>query len=407
MADSAAEGRVGKVRFTGDRGEMFGILTRGYLMMLPTLGVYRFWLVTWKRRFYWSHTEIDGDALEYTGHAMQLLIGFLFALAFFLPLYLLFFYLSTQRPEIIVAGYAIIGVLLWFFMGYALYRARDFRLSRTLWRGIRFAQKGSAWSYAIRRFFWSILTLVTMGLAYPFMSASLSRYKTGHTWYGDRQFTFDGSWKLIAGRFYGFYFTTLAVIIGLVVYIGSVHGFKSSPRIGADGIVILLTLAAMALPFLGYFAIRAAETGRVLSAIRCGAARVTVKLSGLTLLWQFVVYVLMLSVCVLLFSIIAGVGASSLILEISRQGSDFDPADFARIFQSSIISVIALALGYMVLLASFAAMAELYLSLGFWKAVANGTTIENVDSLRSVRAGAEDTSLAGEGLADALNVGAY
>ena len=77
--------RDGVVRFAADRGELLGIMVRGYLGMLPTLGLYRFWMVTGKRRFYWSHTEIDGDALEYTGNARQLLIGFLLAVVLFLP----------------------------------------------------------------------------------------------------------------------------------------------------------------------------------------------------------------------------------------------------------------------------------------------------------------------------------
>src|SRR5689334_299143 len=102
MTDFNAQGRAAAVQFTGTRGELFGILFRGFVLMLPTIGIYRFWMVTWKRRFYWHNTVIDGDPLEYTGNAMQLLIGFLFALAFFLPIYLGFFYLSTQSPQVAV-----------------------------------------------------------------------------------------------------------------------------------------------------------------------------------------------------------------------------------------------------------------------------------------------------------------
>ena len=39
--------------------------------------------------------------------------------------------------------------------------------------------------------------------------------------------------------------------------------------------------------------------------------------------------------------------------------------------------------------------------------VARGAIITNADSLMTVRATAEDHTLHGEGLADALNVGAY
>ena len=140
-----------QVVFTGTRREMAGILLRGYALMLPTIGMYRFWMTNWKRRFYWSNTEIDGDPLEYTGHALQLLIGFMLALIVFVPIYALFFYLSTQNGDITLIGYGVVAVVLWFLTGYAHYRARDFRLSRTLWRGVRFDQAGSAYGYAVRR----------------------------------------------------------------------------------------------------------------------------------------------------------------------------------------------------------------------------------------------------------------
>src|SRR5690606_14693174 len=142
----------------------------------------------WKRRFYWQTTLIDGEPIEYTGTASQLLLGFFFALAFFLPIYIALFVLSMQDAGFVLLGYAAIAALVWFLMGYAIYRARDFRLSRTLWRGIRFDLKGSALGYAFRRFVWSIVNVVTLGLAYPWMAASLWRYRWRHTWYGDRKF---------------------------------------------------------------------------------------------------------------------------------------------------------------------------------------------------------------------------
>lgn len=75
----------------------------------------------------------------------------------------------------VLLGYGVIAAVVWFLMGYAIYRARHFRLSRTLWRGIRFDLKGHAIAYALRRFFWSIAMLFTLGLIYPWMGSSLWR----------------------------------------------------------------------------------------------------------------------------------------------------------------------------------------------------------------------------------------
>ena len=64
---------------------------RGAVLLMVTLGLYRFWLATDIRRFLWANTEIDGESLEYSGTALELLRGFLFAIALILPIYTVFF----------------------------------------------------------------------------------------------------------------------------------------------------------------------------------------------------------------------------------------------------------------------------------------------------------------------------
>lgn len=270
--------------FTGHRWDLAVMLLRGYVLMVPTLGLNRFWLNTRKRRFYWGNTEIGGDALEYRGDAGQLLVGFLMALALFLPLYGLFFYLSTQSVETIIIGYGLVAVFVWFLQGYAQYRARDFRLSRTLWRGIRFDQAGSAFRYALRRFFWSLLNIVTLGLAYPFMAASLWRYRYVHSWYGDRQFSFFGSWRQLALPYYLIWL--VAAVIALYTLVLTYQGGLFDAPLEADpsvyGALILPALAAFILITL----YRAIEMTRMFSAVRLGDASLALHMPVLGLLGQ-------------------------------------------------------------------------------------------------------------------------
>ncbi len=82
------------------------------------------------RRYFWNNLAVRGDPLEYTGLAIELLLGFLIVLAIFVPVQL---------------AYALALTLL---TPYALYRARRYRLSRTRWRGIRFGQDASTASGA-------------------------------------------------------------------------------------------------------------------------------------------------------------------------------------------------------------------------------------------------------------------
>ena len=75
--------------------------------------------------------------------------------------------------------------------------------------------------------------------------------------------------------------------------------------------------------------------------------------------------------------------------------------------QQSFLVLLAIVFGYLLLLGAFTLMVELFLGLGFWKLVAQGASITGLASLDGVKARGEDRALAGEGLADALNVGAY
>src|SRR5712672_4464357 len=84
------------VSFSGDRGEFFGLVVRGAGLELITVGFYRFWLATDIRRHLWANTHIDGDAAEYTGRGRELLIGFLFALAILVPIYLAYFIVGVE-----------------------------------------------------------------------------------------------------------------------------------------------------------------------------------------------------------------------------------------------------------------------------------------------------------------------
>lgn len=393
-----------QVVFTGTRRELGGLLLRGYLLLIPTIGLYRFWLTTRKRRFYWGHTEIGGDALEYTGNAVQLLLGFLMALAVFLPLYGLFFYLSTQSTETALVGYGGAAVLIWFLMGYAIYRARDFRLSRTLWRGIRLDQTGSALGYAFRRFFWSLLLVVTAGLAYPFMAASLWSYRYRHSWYGDRRFTFTGSWKQLARPYYAAWFA--AAIIGVAGFVMGAN-MGASPTGGPPAPAFYGPVAVAAL-LIGLLVLyyRSRELSLMYSSVRLGGAALTVKVRARGLLGQYTLFGLGLF-CSYVLLAIGGFVVLGVLAADAFAGGEFDMAVFMQHLQQSFLVLLAIVFGYLLIFGAFTLMAELFLGLGFWKLVAQGASVTGLASLDSVKARGEDRALAGEGLADALNVGAY
>jgi len=373
--------------------------------MLLSAGVYRFWLVTNKRRFYWSHTEINGEALEYTGSSIQLLVGFLLAVLIFLPIYGFFFYLSTQSAEAAVIGYFAAAGFLYFLFGYATFRGRRFLLSRTLWRGIRFQLSGSAWGYAFRRLIWTLLTIATLGLAFPFMSASLWKYRYGHTWFGDRQCSFGGSWRNIAAVYYGYYFIIAGFIVAGVYFMGTnsivaVSAISSAPISSQS---LLFFFAALLLSYISYFHLKAHITSTMLSSISVGKAKLEVNVKARSLFGLQIVYSFWLVVIVTGFVVIVGFVLGEIIDPLFNDNR----ADLSEILQLGWYNLLIFGLLYLSFMAALSIVSELVFKLGFWRLVARGTVIENESDLQTVRARGQESPLVGEGLADALNAGAY
>src|SRR3712207_1291755 len=148
------------VSLTGSSGGFMGLLVRGSLLQIPTAGFYRFWLVTDIRRHLWGNTRIGREALEYTGTARELLIGFMIALAVLAPVYVAYFVAGLAAEGVQAFASVPLFLVLHVFGHYAAYRARRYRATRTVFRGVRFWMTGSAWTYAGKAVLWDLATVL-------------------------------------------------------------------------------------------------------------------------------------------------------------------------------------------------------------------------------------------------------
>jgi len=170
------------------------LLVRNFFLTLISLGFYRFWARARLRRYFWSNILVGGEPLEYIGTGLELFIGFLIAIAIIAPFGIGYAVLqrvalgSPTGEAILVAGY---GLALFVFVQIVVFRARRYRLSRTVWRGIYAAQSGSAWRYLALSLLYSLVAIVTLGLAYPWRSVALERYKIDHSWFGESRFSLE------------------------------------------------------------------------------------------------------------------------------------------------------------------------------------------------------------------------
>jgi uncharacterized membrane protein YjgN (DUF898 family) len=363
-----------QVSFSGYRGEFRRLVTRGAGLELATVGFYRFWLATDIRRHLWSNTHVDGDAAEYTGRAKELLIGFLIALAIIVPVYLAYFVTSLEAERF--KAFASFPLLAFFYLfgQFAIYRARRYRLTRTVWRGVRFWMSGSGWSYAARAALWAVLVALTLGLLLPWREAALERYKMRHSYYGDLQGSFEGRGSEFFKR--GWWLWLLAPIA-----------------------LYVLPLA----PFV-YGAFKAVEWRWWISGIRFGGVRLESTLRRAELIglyWKVIGWIVLLA---LAFAAYLAISAS---LVASISGAPINQFFQPQVFTKSIPLLVLAGIGYLVFVLAINVVMRVYLLRDLWVRVLASTTVQGIEAAANVSAKGELANALGEGFADGLDVAGF
>jgi uncharacterized membrane protein YjgN (DUF898 family) len=364
----------GSLSFSGDRGEFRRLVTRGALLELITVGFYRFWLVTDIRRPLWANTHIDGDAAEYTGRAKELLVGFLFALAILMPVYLGYFLIGLEVERLKAFGSFPLLLFFYLFGQFAIYRARRYRLTRTVWRGVRFWMAGSGWSYAARAALWGVLVVLTLGLLWPWREAALERYKMRHSFYGDLQGSFEGrGWEFFKQAWWLWLLAPVAMVI-----------FPLAPFFYAE--------------------FKAVEWRWWLNGVRFGEVRLesALRRSDLSsLYWKTIGWCLLLSIALVAYltlctSLTAGFGPTA-------PGGSFTPAMLVQ----SIPLLGMIGLGYLAFVLALNVVLRIYLLRDVWAKVVSSTTVHDIEAAANVSAMGDPATALGEGIADGLNVAGF
>lgn len=182
-----------------DARELFGLFLVNVVTNILTLGVYRFWGKTRMRHYVWSQASFDGERFEYTGQGRELFRGFLRALAvtggLIAASQVASYSLAAVDPHLDRIIRVLLTYMMYVLVGIGMYRARRYLLSRTRWRGIRFAQTGSALTYAKTWVSTQGLNILTLGLYIPFMRHHLFSYTLNHTWFGSERVVYEGKGK--------------------------------------------------------------------------------------------------------------------------------------------------------------------------------------------------------------------
>ncbi len=369
------------------------------MLTVLTLGLYRFWMKTRLRRWYWSGVRVGGHPLEYVGDPYEKLLGFLIAvviLAFYIGivnLLLMFASFSLFQGNSVAYLASLVGVIpIWF---YAQYRARRYVLARTRWRGLRFGLEPGAWGYALRALWYWALTLVSGGLLWPLMTYKLEAYRTNRTFFGDARMSQGGRWTMLYGSMRWLF---VAAALGLAA-----GGLALAERY-LQAVPLALVAALIALFGLVYY--------RVDSLRRLTATK-TLKDTGLRLeaaplrvTWiLFFGYLLALIVVSLPAGVLGGlilaVQSTETLVELGLEDLPVDLSGLERWV------LVAISAGlYFCIFLLWSALTHALVTMPIFRHYARGLTVTGHAGLRGIRQRPRDEHAEAEGFAEALDVGA-
>ena len=413
---------AGGVQFLGGERDYWPLLARGAVLLMITLGIYRFWLVTDMRRFLWPNTEVAGHTLEYNGTACELLIGFLAAIAILLPFNVAFFIAAFGLGGEWISVFAFLFLVA--LSQFAVYRARRYRLTRTVYRGIRFHQTGSALAYAARASAWWIAFVLTFGLTYPWAKADLERFKLKNTYYGTLPGRFEGAalplflrglamWLIVMGPLMASVVAALSVVDwpGVMAIpprrfteadltaTGLMHG----AALVATGLAWAVTAAASLYP-----AFQAMTLRWWLSGLRFGPIEAISYLRTGQIYRAYLRFLRYAAIFTVLAITLLFLGFATLGLIMAWIFPDlWTRTTTGSALAAETMGVISAIGSYVFTVLGLSAIHQVVVKLGLLRLAVETLALSNVDALANVKAVGRPASPVGEGLADALHVGGF
>ena len=394
--------------FLTEKSKLFWLAFWTGLLIILTLGIYRFWARTRLRRYIWSAIDAGGDSFEYTGTGLEKFLGFLIALVV-LAVYLGLLQVglsfvgfnlwgavtlepSGPRDVLIQLGATYVtGLAVLPLIFYAQYRSRRYMLSRTRWRGLRFGLDAEALGYVWRALLYFALSLVTFGLLIPLATFRLEKYMTDRMWYGDAGFEQQGQWWRLYPAM-----KHLLIALGVLVLGGAVGIFGSTRGLGA---VIIIAGSIWFLCGLVYYQV---ESFKYLTAHKLldGTVRFTSNAYSQRVIGIFVLGIILIAiltfVLVLLFGIVFASGGSVL----NGGGAGI------RLFAGAGVAVaLAAVLGYIAFLVLIGALLTVFISAPILGHYVDTLRVENAQLLEQINQRAGDRMADADGFADALDIG--
>jgi uncharacterized membrane protein YjgN (DUF898 family) len=201
-----------RLEFRGEAREYFRIWIVNLFLTLLTFGVFSAWAKVRRKRYFYSHTLLDGTSFEYRGRPIPILKGRVLAV-----LALALWFVATNYVVELLVPVLVLGALA---APWVLVRSLSFNARATAFRNITFDFRGTYLGALKALAIGALVTAATFGLAYPFFHYRLQRFLAEKTEFGGVLGAFHGS----AGRFFRIHYASALVGVVGVGMTGLVTG---------------------------------------------------------------------------------------------------------------------------------------------------------------------------------------
>jgi len=269
--------------FTGRNGEYFRIWIVSLFLSIATLGIYSAWGKVRKKRYLYSHTELDGTGFEFRATPLAILRGRVIALVL-----LGGFALSSHVLPIMQLVFILILLALtpWIVVAASRFNARN-----SAWRNITFGFDGRVGEAARVFLGFGALAVISLGFVYPYARMRRARYIIEHHRFGETRIRAD----LLPGGFYLAYLLATLMIVGTMILLVAVttamvlvSGAAGKQPSGGSGALALVPIAMVYIIYIAVFAFLRAQIGNLtLNGVVVGPLRCRSTLRARDLVWLY------------------------------------------------------------------------------------------------------------------------
>ncbi len=210
-----------KLEFVGSTPEYFKIWIVNLCLTILTLGIFSAWAKVRKKRYFYSHTTLDGTPFQYLGQPIPILKGRVIAACVFLIYYASSHFFTSLLPYVFAAGVVLAP--------WVLVRSAAFNARYSAFRNMTFHFDGRYLDAMKALYLWGIIpafalgvmsnwwrkntiagiAVLAFGLVFPLWMKRVKNFIIIHTSYGKR----NGAFSATDGQFFFIYFKAGLILV--------------------------------------------------------------------------------------------------------------------------------------------------------------------------------------------------